>query len=511
MERKYNELELNRREKLQKLIELGIKPYQNINHYDDNSQTLVQKYAKFSKETLFSMQQNSSIVGRIITFRDPFIVIKDEQGKAQVYINSKNKDLKKIIKLCDIGDILFFKGVVMKTNIGEICLNVQEIKMLTKSLKPWPNKFSGLSEVEERLRHRYVDLAINDEVKQVFWIRTKIIKLIRQYFDSHDYMEVETPILHDVLGGAAAKPFTTHHNTLKKDFYLRIATELPLKKLLVGNINRVYEIGRLFRNEGIDTTHNPEFTTIEFYQGYANLQTMMDHTEALFAFIAKGLNIKDLIYQGQKIDLTKPFKRLDMIKTVSEIVNYDFNVKPSTSLQNNKLSQEVLAIAKKHDIKVETFFTTGHIINALFEKYIEKTLIDPTFVTNYPIEISPLAAKNVHDERFTDRAELFINGREYANMFTELNDPIDQLSRFQNQLKERELGNDEASEIDWDFVEALEYGMPPAGGCGIGIDRLVMLFTNQVTIREVLLFPHLRSLNENEKINNENEECEHDE
>lgn len=297
-------------------------------------------------------------------------------------------------------------------------------------------------------------------------------------------MEADTPILHGILGGAAAKPFTTHFNALHQDFYLRIATEIPLKKLLVGGIDRVYEIGRIFRNEGIDTTHNPEFTSIEFYEAYSNLEGMMKRTEEVFAFVAKKIGKEQIIYNGKEISIKAPFARINMVDAVSKAAGYDFR---KISFEEAKK----IAIEKYH-IKVESYFGIGHIINELFEILIEETLVQPTFVTGHPIEISPLAAVNEQDPRFTDRAELFIDGREYANMFTELNDPIDQLERFEDQLKEREAGNDEANEIDMDFVEALEYGMPPAGGCGIGIDRLVMLFTGKESIREVLLFPHLK-------------------
>lgn len=483
MNHKDNELELVRREKLKSLLELGISPYTSVTDFDDDSQSLFEKYRQFSKEQLEEKQIYSSFVGRITTFRGPFIILKDSHGLSQVYVDKNQEQIKQVVKLLDIGDIVWFSGLVMKTKTNQVCLKGQEIKVLAKSLKPWPEKWHGLSDIEERMRRRYLDLAINDQVKKVFWTRTKIIKTIRQYFDDLNYMEVETPILHYILGGASAKPFITHHNTLKMDFYLRIATELPLKKLLVGGIERVYEIGRLFRNEGIDTTHNPEFTTIEFYEAYSDLQGMMKRTEEVIKFIAHHLNLSEIIYQNQTIDLSKPFEQLDMVKAVSEITGQDFK---NISL----ISAQV--VAKKHHVKVEPYFNVGHIINGLFEKLIEKTLINPTFVTNYPLEISPLAAKNIHDNRFTQRAELFIGGREYANMFTELNDPIDQLERFKKQFSERKQGNDEANEIDKDFVEALEYGMPPAGGCGIGIDRLVMLFTNQASIREVLLFPHLR-------------------
>lgn len=319
-------------------------------------------------------------------------------------------------------------------------------------------------------------------------LRTKIIKTIREYFDSLGYLEVDTPVLHPILGGAAAKPFITYYNALSKNFYLRIATELPLKKLLVAGLERVYEIGRIFRNEGVDTTHNPEFTSIEFYEAYSDVYGMMNRTEELFKFLCKKLNIKKVKFNGKDIEFKFPFNRINMVDAVSEKIGLDVR---------NLSNEEAIKVAKKHGIKVEKYYTLGHIINDLFEKYIEETLIQPTFVYGHPIEISPLAVKDEKDPRFTHRAELFINTKEFANMFTELTDPIDQLERFEAQLSEKEAGNEEANEIDWDFVNALEYGMCPAGGCGIGIDRLVMLLTENDSIREVLLFPQLKDTKNN--------------
>lgn len=374
----------------------------------------------------------------------------------------------------------------MKTMIGELAIRANKILLMSKSLKVLPEKYHGLADVEERYRHRYVDLIANKNVRDTFRTRTKIITEIRKYFDSKGYLEVDTPVLQPILGGASAKPFTTYHNALNREFYLRIATELPLKKLIVGGFEKVYEIGRIFRNEGIDTTHNPEFTSIEYYEANADLQDMMNYTEELIQNIAKVLNKEKIEYQGIELDLSKNFKRIEMSEEVSKHVGFD--VKEATF---DRLKQEL----DKLKIKIESYYKKGHLINILFEEYVEKTLIQPTFVYGHPIEISPLAAKTDLDPRFTERAELFIHTKEYANMFTELSDPIDQLERFKLQLKEREAGNDEANEIDYDFVEALEYGMPPAGGCGIGIDRLVMLMTNNLSIREVLLFPHMKNKN----------------
>ena len=484
MNRNFTELELIRRNKLKKIKELGLNPYsRNIKH-SDNSESLIKKYNKFSKEDLSNQKNIASIVGRVTTIRGPFVIGKDSKGPIQAYISKKEfPNIVEIIKLVDIGDIVRFEGEVMKTQTGSLTIKANKFEFLSKSLRSLPEKFHGLKNVEERYRRRYLDLIMNKEVKNTFWTRSKIISEIRKYFDNLGYMESDTPVLQDILGGASAEPFETFHNALDMPFYLRIATELPLKKLLVGGIERVYEIGRIFRNEGIDTSHNPEFTSIEFYESYSNLDGMMKRTEEVFSHISKILNKEELKYNGKNISLKTPFTKINMVDSISEKIGKNF--------RKIKL-EEAKEIAKKHNIKIEPYFTLGHIINELFEVLIEDKLIQPTFVYGHPVEISPLAALNEEDPRFTDRAELFIDGREYANMFTELNDPIDQLQRFEKQLEERNSGNNEASEIDMDFVEALEHGMPPAGGCGIGIDRLVMLFTGKTSIREVLLFPHLK-------------------
>ncbi|WKX02366.1 lysine--tRNA ligase [Candidatus Mycoplasma mahonii] len=491
MSRKFTELELVRREKIKKYHEIGIKPWSAKKDFSDNSKSLEDKYGKFSKEELHEQKTQASVVCRIMTTRGPFIIGKDSTGPLQAYIAKKTfPKIDQLVKTLDIGDIIFFEGEVMKTSTGSLTIRASKLSLLAKSLRPLPEKFHGLKDVEERYRRRYVDLIVNDDVKNIFWQRTKIISSIRRYFDDQEYMEADTPILQAILGGAAAKPFTTHHNALDMEFYLRIATELPLKRLLVGGIDRVYEIGRLFRNEGIDTTHNPEFTTIEFYEAHTDLNGMMKRTEEVIAFAAKAIDKEIIEYQGHKINVKGPFKKVNMVDAVNEKTGKDFRVISF---------DDAISIAISKGIKIESYFKLGHIINELFEKLVEDTIIEPTFIYGHPIEISPLAALDENDQRFTQRAELFILGREYANMFTELNNPIDQMKRFEGQLLEREAGNDEANEIDLDFVEALEYGMPPAGGCGIGIDRLVMLLTGQTSIREVILFPHLK----NKKDNNE--------
>ena len=485
MQRKFNELELVRRNKLDKYKELNVSPWAPAGELSDTSKTLFDKYDKYSKEELHDKEFTATVAGRIMAKRGPFLMCKDSSGKLQAYIAKKQfPEMATLVATLDIGDIVSFSGIVMKTNTGTVTIHAEEVTLLTKSLKPLPEKFHGLKDVEERYRRRYLDLIMNDDAKKTFWERTKIVSAIRRYFDDLGYMEADTPILQPILGGASALPFKTHHNALDMEFYLRIATELPLKRLLVGGIERVYEIGRLFRNEGIDSTHNPEFTTIEFYEAYSNLEGMMKRTEEVFAFAAKAIGKETIEYKGKEISIKAPFAKLNMVDAVNEKTGKDLR---SVSLDEAKV------IAKEHKIKVESYFTVGHIINELFEELVEHTIIQPTFVFGHPIEISPLAAKNIEDPRFTDRAELFIDGREYANMFTELHDPIDQLERFEGQLAEREAGNEEANEIDMDYIEALEFGMPPAGGCGIGIDRLVMLLTGKESIREVLLFPHMKN------------------
>ena len=481
MKRKLSELEVIRHNKMNDMRKNKIDPYpifdKKITH---SSKELKEKFKNKTKEELSSEENYTTIGGRVMLMRGPFIIIQDQLGQIQGYINKNDS----VIKFVDIGDWVLLEGSIMKTNTGEVTIRVERLSILAKSLKPLPEKFHGLVNVEERYRKRYLDLTMNPASKDTLIKRTKIIKLIRFFFDELNYLEVDTPVLQSYLGGASAKPFITHHNALSRDFYLRIATEIPLKKLIIGGIERVYEIGRLFRNEGIDTTHNPEFTSIEFYETYSNLEGMMNRVEEVFQFVAKNLNIEELEYKGEKIDFSKKFIRLNMLDAIYNETNIDF--KKIIELD------ELKKLAIENDIKIETFYKAGHIINCFFEKFVENKLNQPTFIYNYPIEISPLAFTNKNDSRFTDRAELFICGKEYANLYTELNDPIEQFNRFKNQIDEKELGNDEANELDYDFIEALEYGMPPTGGAGIGIDRMVMLFTNQTSIREVIAFPHLK-------------------
>ncbi len=484
MSRTFTEQELVRRKKVEENNNLGIKSYlkkQKISHTIEQINNL---YSEYSKDDLENKHIEVSTYGRILSKRGPFTQIRLSESDIQIYINNKiDQKLFDFVSKLDIGDIVWVKGIVMKTMVNNIAIKANQVLLMSKSLKVLPEKFHGLANVEERYRHRYVDLICNKKVRETFRARTKIITELRKFMDAQGYLEVDTPILQPILGGAAARPFKTHHNALNSEFYLRIATELPLKKLIVGGFEKVYEIGRIFRNEGIDTTHNPEFTSIEFYEANADLEDMMNITEQIIRHIASQLNKEELEWNGQKINLKNKFKRINMCDEVSKHVGFDVSI-----ASYDDLSKEVKKIHKK----IEKYYDEGHLINILFEHYVEETLIQPTFVYGHPLSISPLAAKNDQNPKYTDRAELFINKKEFANMFTELSDPIDQLERFESQLKEREAGNDEANEIDWDFIEALEYGMPPAGGCGIGIDRLIMLLTENTSIREILLFPHLK-------------------
>ena len=491
--REFTEQELVRREKLEKIRKLGIDPFGHKYEVTDFSLDIKDKYKGKSHEELENLNVTVSVAGRIMFIRKmgkaSFFSIKDKLGNIQIYIsiNDVGEETYNLFKSADIGDIVGIKGNVMVTQTGEITIKCHEYTHLVKALKPLPEKYHGLSDVEERFRRRYVDLIMNDDARRVAFARPKIIRSIQHYLDSRGYVEVETPILGTILGGAAARPFITHHNAQNIDMYLRIATELPLKRLLVGGMDAVYEIGRIFRNEGMDRKHNPEFTTIELYKAFSDLEGMMDVAEGIFSTCAMELNgTYEVDFLGHHINLAPGFRRAHMVDLIKEKTGIDF-------FQDMSF-EDAKKLAEEHDIEVEEHFGYGHIVNAFFEKYVEDTIVDPTFVYGHPIEISPLAKKDPKDPRFTQRFELFIAGSEYGNAFTELNDPIDQYERFENQLKEKDLGNDEANEMDLDFVEALEYGMPPAGGMGIGIDRLVMLLTGSETIREVILFPTMKPL-----------------
>ena len=486
-----NDQEQVRREKLQKYVELGIDPFgqaYKVTHHVSDIRALCEKK---SDRALEKMDLNVSVAGRIMAIRRmgkaSFINLQDKTDNIQSFIgiNIIGEKAYNLFKLADIGDIVGIKGRVMKTKTGELTIRCAKYTHLTKCLHPLPEKYHGLTDVEERSRKRYLDLMVNDESRKIAFARPKVIRSIQEYLDKEGFVEVETSILSPILGGAAARPFITHHNTLDRDYYLRIATELNLKRLLVGGMERVYEIGRLFRNEGMDATHNPEFTSIEIYQAYSDLKGIGGLIEKIIRKVAKDVTGSALVtYQDKVIDFKTPFRWISMNDLIKEKTGIDF-----ASITD---FNEAKRLADEKGVHLDKFKNTvGHVMNEFFEGFCQDDLIQPTFVYSYPIEVSPLTKKG-KDPRFTERFELFVNGKELANAYTELNDPIDQKERFLAQLKAKELGDEEASEMDNDFVEALEYGMPPTGGIGMGIDRLVMLLTNQTQVREVILFPMMR-------------------
>lgn len=483
-----NQLMIIRREKLEKLKQNNKNPFE-ITKFDitHTSKEIIDNYEELEGKDV-------TIAGRIMAKRimgkASFCHIQDGDGKIQSYvsINDLGEESYKQFKEDDIGDIIGITGFVFKTRTGEISIHAKEVILLSKSLRPLPEKFHGLKDTDLRYRQRSVDLIMNPEVKETFKKRSLIIKEIRNMLDEKEFMEVETPILQTIPGGASARPFITHHNTLDIDMYLRIATELYLKRLIVGGFDKVYEIGRNFRNEGMDIKHNPEFTCIELYEAYTNLEGMMNITEELIRRCAnKVCGTGKISYQGEEIDLEKPFRRITMIDSIKEVTGVDFNTVET--------DEEAQKIAKDLNMEIDPIKTTrGDIIVQVFEEKVEETLRQPTFLYEYPIENSPLTKKCKDNPRMTQRFELFIGGREYANAYSELNDPIDQYERFLKQVQAREAGDEEANMMDDDFVQALEYGMPPTGGMGMGIDRLVMLLTDSASIRDVLLFPTMKSL-----------------
>ncbi len=495
------ELNLNeqmkvRREKLSYLKEKGVDPFGKRFDRTHNTKDIKTQYDNLTKEDLERQNNIVTTAGRIMTKRGQgkagFAHIQDQYGQIQIYCRKDRiGDDYDIFSKADIGDIIGVEGVVFRTKTNELTIKVDKYYHLAKALRPLPDKYHGLHDIEERYRRRYVDLIVNETVRKRFEIRSKIMYSLRKYLNELGYLEVETPILNTILGGATAKPFITHHNTLDLDMYLRIAPELWLKRLIVGGYDGVYEIGRLFRNEGMDYKHNPEFTTIELYLAYSDMEGMMDIAEDIISYLANDcLGTTKITYEDTEIDLAKGYPREHMVDLIKKYTGVDFWQRLSFD--------EAKKLAKEHNIDVLDHYTgVGHIINEFFETYVESKLIEPTFVYGHPVEISPLAKKDEQDPRFTSRFELFIIGREYANAFSELNDPIDQRERFISQLKEREMGNDEANEMDEDFVEALEFGMPPTGGIGIGLDRLIMLLTNSSSIRDVLLFPTMKPIKQN--------------
>ena len=489
----YGEQELVRREKMQTIREMGMDPFGSRYDRTGFAEEINEKYKDVPHDDFENIDDTYKVAGRVMFIRKmgkaSFFNIQDITGKLQIYIsiNDVGEESYNLFKMCDIGDIVGVEGKVMKTRTGEVTLKCLEYKHIVKALKPLPEKFHGLTDKEERYRKRYLDLIMNEESKRIAFTRPKIIREIQRFMDGRGYTEVETPLLGTLLSGASARPFITHHNAENEDMYLRIALEIPLKKLLVGGMEKVYEIGRCFRNEGMDLKHNPEFTMMEAYEAYSDLEGMMDQTEEMFKTVAKNVIGKlNFTFGGNDISLDGKWKRISMVDAIKEETGIDFGKKKMTV-------EEALKLADEHGIKYEEHEKSfGHIVNLFFEKYVEEKLIQPTFLYGHPIEISPLTKKDPKDPRFVQRFELFISGNEFANAYTELNDPDDQLERFQNQLNEKELGNDEANDIDYEFVESLNYGMPPAGGIGYGIDRFCMLLLEQDSIRDVLLYPTMK-------------------
>lgn len=481
-----------RREKLANHYEEGINPFGGKFVRTHNAKELVELYDEFTKDELEVKLIETTVAGRMMTKRGKgkvgFAHIQDASGQIQLYVRKDEigEEAYELYKTIDIGDIVGVTGVMFKTNVGELSIQVKEFTLLTKSLRPLPDKYHGLQDIELRYRKRYLDLITNEESRETFYLRSRIIQSMRNYLNKEGFLEVETPMLHSIPGGATARPFQTHHNALDMELYIRIAIELHLKRLIVGGMEKVYEIGRVFRNEGTSTRHNPEFTMIELYEAYADYEDIMELTEDMVAHIAQDvLGTTTIQYGEDEIELAPSWKRIHMVDAIKEETGIDFWKQMS--------DEEARELAKEHNVQITKEMVYGHVVNEFFEQKVEETLVQPTFIYGHPVDVSPLAKKNKEDERFTDRFELFIVRREHANAFSELNDPIDQRSRFEAQVEEREAGNEEAHLMDNDFIEALEYGMPPTGGLGIGIDRLVMLLTNAASIRDVLLFPQMKT------------------
>lgn len=481
-----------RRDKLESLKEMNQNPFL-IEKYDQTH------HSQDIKDNFEAMEgKDVSIAGRLMSFRDmgkaSFCDVQDRQGKIQTYVKNDEigEEAYKVFKTFDIGDVVGIKGFVFRTKKGEISVHAKEVTLLCKSLQPLPEKFHGLKDPDLRYRQRYLDLIMNPEVKDTFIKRSKIIRSIRKYLDDRDFIECDTPILDPIAGGANARPFITHHNTLDIDMYLRIATELHLKRLIVGGLEKVYEMGRIFRNEGMSVKHNPEFTTIELYEAYTDYHHMMELTENLIAYVAQEvLGTTQITYQGTDIDLTPPWKRISMMDAIKEYAEVDFS--------QVETDEQARAIAEKLNVHVKPGASKGDIITEVFDEYVEKHLIQPVFITNHPVEVSPLAKRTPTNSAITQRFEGYIYGREICNAFSELNDPIDQKERFLDQARQKEAGNDEAHMMDYDFINALEVGMPPTGGLGIGIDRLIMFLTDSFSIRDVLLFPTMKPLAEEQR------------
>ena len=493
MEEKLTDQEQARYDKLARYEELGVDPFGTRYDWEDRIVDINEKYGALSAEELEANPVRVKVAGRLMALRKMGKAacgnIMDEYARIQfgIGLQSVGEENYAVFKLSDLGDIAGLEGTLMKSRTGELTIRVSHYTHIAKCLKPLPEKYHGLTDPEERYRHRYIDMIVNEDSRRIAILRPAIVKEIRRYCDSLGFVEVETPVLSPIAGGAAARPFITHHNALDKDFFLRIATELNLKKAMIGGIDRVYEIGRIFRNEGIDTRHNPEFTTIELYPAYVDLQSRRKWAEGLFKTVAQKVIGKALVEWGDAtIDFSKPFRNISMAEAIKEKTGVDFTQDISF--------EEAVRLAKEHKVPLEkSWNSTGYIMQAFFDEFVEKDLIQPTFIHTYPIEVSPLTKKS-SDPRFVERFELFIGGFEFANAYSELNNPFDQLERFQAQLAAKDRGDEEANDIDESFMDAMRYGMPPAGGIGVGIDRLCMLFCNVANIREVLLFPTLKTV-----------------
>lgn len=489
-ESEINEQMQVRLDKMHKIEEHGWLPFGHKFEWSHHAADIAEQFEELSaNETIVRL------AGRVMAIRGHgktcFMDLMDKSGRIQLYVRKDaiGEENYALIKMMDIGDIVGVSGTVFRTHMGELSIKAVSLEMLSKSLRPLPEKWHGLKDIEMRYRQRYVDLIVNPEVRDTFVKRSQIIKSVREILDNRDFLEVETPIMHSIAGGAAARPFITYHNALDMQLYMRIAPELYLKRLIVGGMERVYELGRVFRNEGIDIKHNPEFTIVEIYQAFADYKDMMELTETIVSQTAqKVLGTMKITYEGQEIDLTPPWNRMTMIEAVAKYTGQDF-----TGVTD---IEEARKMAAAINVPIEKTYGVGKIINACFEEHVEDKLIQPTFITGHPKEISPLAKSSVENPEITDRFEGFIYAREICNGFTELNDPIDQRERFVKQVEERKAGDDEAHMMDEDFVNALEYGLPPTGGLGIGIDRLVMFLTDSTSIRDVLFFPHMRHKNQ---------------
>ena len=488
-----NKLIAQRREKLEAIRTSGV-AFPNDFKRQNRAQELIKSFYEVEKEEIDEQSLSVAVAGRVIRMRGPFVVLQDGDSTIQLYVNNKelSVDYAECVKSLDRGDIIGVSGKLFKTGKGELTVRIASVRLLTKALRPLPDKHKGLTDTELRYRQRYVDLIANEESRNIFLTRSKIIRYIRDYFENAGFIEVETPMMQVIPGGATARPFVTHHNALDQDMYLRVAPELYLKRLIVGGLDRVFELNRNFRNEGLSTKHNPEFTMLEFYQAFSSYEDLMDLTEDLFKVIAERIGKESKIeYQGMSIDFAEPFERLSVTDSIVKICK----IKDKACFSSE---EKIRNLAKELNVTCDNGWGKGKVLMEIFDQRVEHELTQPTFITEYPLEVSPLARRNQDNPEITDRFELFIAGREIANGFSELNDSEDQADRFREQVLQKEAGDNEAMHYDADYIEALEYGMPPTAGEGIGIDRLIMLFTNTASIKDVLLFPHMRPRSETE-------------